>query len=520
MVSQTLKSEGKVFGFVEALFFAILLVVVAGVGLVCFNIIYPEGDVMEHLYASFMVANGKIPYVDFFEHHHPLLWYVSVPLVHLFERNADIINWANFTTFCFFLWGLYFVYRTIADFLSNRLAALATLIYILLPNVYIYYIYFKPDNWMIPMLSCGIYYYFSYLKEKKRKNLSLSYLAFFTAFLFSQKALLYFPVIGLISLYDVWRKNIAVKDFLTALILPLILLLAGLGYFYCVGGLKEYFYLNFLFNSKMVGFIGESRVSWPFYMGSIIIGIALFFSVISFKSESKYFRFYCWLFWVVVLQRAFYFSPHIYYWYEAYYFGLPIAVTGLVALAKNMKILLYALVAETVFYAGCLGHDIYSDAFYKPKRVIPTSQEFVINNMTPCDTFVGFNGGTLSLFNPHETYYWFLLGEVDVYGERSGIHPVEDINKIILERLPKLIYVDEVWERFNKDEKIIHRPNVAELEKYYRPTIYANDAAGFDFKKMEEKKRHFKRGIWILKPEYRLKGKCRKTDEGWKYVRS
>lgn len=519
MASRALKSEKNIFGLLDALFFAVLLLIIAGIGLICFNIIYPEGDIMEHLYDSFMVANGKVPYIDFFEHHHPLLWYISVPLVHFFDRNVEIICWADFMTFCFFLWGLYFVYRTMTDFLSERTAALAALIYILLPNIYLYYIYFKPDNWMVPMLSAGIYYYFSYLKEKKRKSLVVSYLAFFTAFLFSQKALLYYPVIGLISIYDIWRKNVDVKDFAVSLVLPVILSLLGLGYFYAAGGLKEYFYLNFLFNGQMVNFIGESRISWPFYMGRIIIVIALFFSVLSFKSESKYFRFYCWVFWLVFLQRALYFSPHTYYWYEVYYFAVPIAVTGLFSLLKNMPVLLYLLALETVFYASFLGHDIYSDAFYKPKHIIPISQEFVINNMTPCDTFAAFNGGTLSLFNEHETYYWFLLGEVDVYGEKTGLHPLEDINKIILEKLPKLIYVDEVYERFNKGKKIIHQPNIELLEKYYRPTIYASDAAGFDFAKMEEKKKTFKKGIWILKSAYRMKGTCQKTDEGWKYVR-
>lgn len=520
MAGRALKSEKNIFNFLDALFFAVLLLIIAGIGLVCFNITYPEGDVMEHLYDTFMVANGKVPYVDFFEHHHPLLWYLSVPLVRLLDRNVEIINWANFTTFCFFLWGLYFVYRTITDFLSTRTAALATVIYALIPNVFIYYIYFKPDNWMLPMLSLGIYYYFSYLKNKKRRELVISYLAFFTAFLFSQKALLYYPVIGLASIYEIWRKNIDIKDFAAAVILPIVLSLFGLGYFYFAGGLKEYFYLNFLFNGKMVDFIGESKTSWPFYMGEIIIGIALFFSVYSFKGEGKYFRFYCWLFWLIVLQRAFYFSPHTYYWYDAYYFALPIAVTGLFSLIKKMPILLYALVIETVCYASFLGYDIYSDAFYKPKRIIPISQEFVINTMTPCDTFVGFNGGTLSLFNEHETYYWFLLGEIDVYGEKAGLHAVEDLNKIILEKMPKLIYVDVVYERFNKDKKIIHQPDFELLEKFYRPTIYASDAAGFDFEEMKEKKETFKRGIWILKSAYRFKGTCQKTDEGWKYVRN
>ena len=32
------------------------------------------GDDLEHIHASWLVWQGYIPYTDYFEHHHPLMW--------------------------------------------------------------------------------------------------------------------------------------------------------------------------------------------------------------------------------------------------------------------------------------------------------------------------------------------------------------------------------------------------------------------------------------------------------------
>ena len=46
---------------------------------------YYDTDELEHLHAAGLVANGAVPYRDFFEHHGPLLWYVLGDV----ERHPD-----------------------------------------------------------------------------------------------------------------------------------------------------------------------------------------------------------------------------------------------------------------------------------------------------------------------------------------------------------------------------------------------------------------------------------------------
>ena len=48
-------------------------------------------DTYEHIHASWLVSTGLVPYRDFFEHHHPLLWYVLSPLVKWFYLDVNIL---------------------------------------------------------------------------------------------------------------------------------------------------------------------------------------------------------------------------------------------------------------------------------------------------------------------------------------------------------------------------------------------------------------------------------------------
>lgn len=59
-----------------------------------------DHDEIEHLHAAWLVAQGQRPFVDFFEHHHPMLWYLLAPLTgiittpHLLVVVVRIMNLA------------------------------------------------------------------------------------------------------------------------------------------------------------------------------------------------------------------------------------------------------------------------------------------------------------------------------------------------------------------------------------------------------------------------------------------
>ena len=68
----------------ELVFFAVL----SFISIEVFRYFYLSGgivfDTVEHIYASWLVSEGKQPYKDFFEHHNPLLWYLFSPVAAFF----------------------------------------------------------------------------------------------------------------------------------------------------------------------------------------------------------------------------------------------------------------------------------------------------------------------------------------------------------------------------------------------------------------------------------------------------
>ena len=77
---------------------------------------YPEGDIIEHIHASFLVGEGKVPYKDFFEHHNPLLWYLFSGVIEAFYGKYWIFGVVNLSTYLVFLVGLWFLYKIIVEF--------------------------------------------------------------------------------------------------------------------------------------------------------------------------------------------------------------------------------------------------------------------------------------------------------------------------------------------------------------------------------------------------------------------
>lgn len=492
----------------DAVLFADLLFILCLVGLSCFSVIYPEGDVFEHLQAAFLVATGNVPYRDFFEHHHPLLWYLTGGIVKSFYGNMSVVYWMNYLTYLFFCIGLWYSYKTVEKFIFNRTVALASVVLMLCPNILGYYVYFKPDNYMLPMIAGGIYYFFSYMEKRQRSALVKSFLFFWVAFAFLQKALLFYPVIAAVALYLLIGNKYPWRDFLWAALLPLLGTLAVLVLLLKNDLWHIYYVSNFTFNAYMPSYMGEQAVNQAWLWADIVFGVAGATYLLFFKTMNKYFRIYGAIFISVWLSKKFYFSPHVYYWYEAYYLALPIALSGVMKLSEKTKGLFVILLIYLQFYVASLGGDMISDIrLYKRHVDAGDMGNEVINRaLLPCDTTLL---GVPFPFNKQPVYYGFIRGEIDVIGERIGIAPKDDLNAVIEKYLPAFVAVADVYERYEliRDHKVlVHAFDMDMIKKYYtKYTVFESNFGKLDVDTMQWKTDESPDGIWRLKPEYRRK---------------
>ena len=98
-----------------------------------------NGDEREHITATFYIYNGQIPYRDFFEHHHPLLWYVFLPILSLFSNSAYIWYAARTFSLALLTINCVFIIKICRLIIPNRGFAWLTAIYSLIPHCFFYH---------------------------------------------------------------------------------------------------------------------------------------------------------------------------------------------------------------------------------------------------------------------------------------------------------------------------------------------------------------------------------------------
>ena len=235
-----------------------------------------------------------------------------------------------------------------------------------------------------------------------------------------------------------------------------------------------YYVSNFTFNLNLVeGFELSRIVVFPQYMRIIVIlgGIG---ALASMFSNNKYRILFAIMFFAEFLQRRLYFSPYSYYYWMLFYFAALSAVPFLYRLDNNNRIvrvsviamLYYFIFKATVFYAG----------LYQSRRdsYLP---DYISQKINRCDYVFNGNGMMYNIFGKDPAYYWQLIGQLDVVGEKTGIYPKPDINRLILELRPKFVYGSSYLNKFSDESgrnEIVHYVDKNIINTYYNPTEFGN----------------------------------------------
>ena len=173
------------------------------------------GDDLEHIHASWLVWQGLIPYTDFFEHHHPLMWFLFAPLVGLMSGNLSVFFVIRFIMCGVSIATLYVVYRLIKDFWGDKISAfLAVSIFCFSNTAMDAMVQFKPDGFMHLFFFSGLYCFFMFLHTDKQKYLNRAFVCWAVSFLFLQTVIFLLLPIVVYGIYlllknkKIWR-NIA-----------------------------------------------------------------------------------------------------------------------------------------------------------------------------------------------------------------------------------------------------------------------------------------------------------------------
>ncbi len=460
-----------------------------------------NGDNVEHLHTSWLIWMGEVPYRDFFQHHNPLTWYLSAPLVAMLIDDFSIYSIFNIIG----LATLYVIayYQTKIFFLDNKNKTAALFLAAILVSAYslLWSTDYRPDTFMFAMFYMGLYYLLKYVEQTKAKLLVISFLCFFISFMFTQKVLMHLVVPGIFVLYWLCVGKIKFKHLLIASLLPLVLLVAFIAILYSCDALKVYWLSNYTFNLYIPNIFQKQRIIFPpkeyidFYIFLPIGGIASIYLLIKGNAIE---RMFCIMFFLETVLRLFYFSAFLHY----VIFWLMTAIMLTVMFLSKFKKIDKPLCFIGILYLLFISWYSYYITY---RREIKTHEyqnthEFTFNLLTPCDYALNGYFTTYNLKAKDAGYYSILLGQIDVLGEKVGVRKRDNLNELIRTKKPKVVFGGIFWDTY-WEQRDKHIP-AHKIDPYLLATYYEQSKVG---------------NLYVLKPQYQKHG-CVYNGKEWKYM--
>ena len=502
---------------------------------------YPS-DELEHLHVSWLVWSGKTPYIDFFEHHNPLLWYLFAPVAGLMYDNLNIAYVSRIVAVAVSFTCWFYIYKIIVKWLGGRQVWLAA--FLLFCGGYDdsrYITEFRPDTFMNLCFWSGLYYYLSYLEEKRGKDLIISFVLFTLSFFFLQKIILLLLVLAIYTFILLWQKQIKPADFGKALILLAVITLSFVAWLCYHGMFFKYIELNYTLNSALVQYYGLHRVQvnlgdfqlyLPFVNGWGAIRFTPIATVLSTAAVLLYAKFLqikkpaslCLvvLFFGELGARLLTFSPY------PHYFSLLLAFASIIIAAVlfgNMSKFKQKLFDLFLFCSICIlgsaNYANFSSEIYRDQiKNALLNTKFIIENTSADEMVMNAHNYSPNLFRPDSGYVWFLLNDTGYVYETNFAGKKTNLDEVIIKKRPTIIFTTDYMNTpfSERREKKLFEYNADMTYLYQKMNIKDYPLTDLLINipqpkayiwNMDLVKEYYKQTelphLWILKDEYRHK---------------
>ena len=401
-------------------------------------------DEREHLYATYMISLGNVPYLDFFEHHHPLMWYLFAPILNFFGDTVSI--WYILRTFM--LLGLLvtavYVYHIIRLLTENIELGLIGVAWFLGNNVVAWAgTEYRPDNLMVMFHTMGLYYLLKYLKQKTLSSLQISVMCFFLSLLALQKVVVLWVPLGVVVLYFLIKGEIKWKSLCVVMIFPCLYAAVLLIKMYQLGMLEDYWILNWLLNGNALDKWEPPLILWilPF-VASVCGGVQLWQ-----KQSDVYIKSFAFMFLVTaplllvvlpVLKISYLYSQYFLPIYPLMAVVLTVSLKPFLKYKKIVKITIFCVIA---YY----GTALYRTMNRTEQFGIPMAEYLdgiLYEHSKPTDEILcNIDLGTIGAMRRcAQGYFFFSYGmKAAEYSYRYNRKILPRLNEIIKSRMPKIV---------------------------------------------------------------------------------
>jgi Dolichyl-phosphate-mannose-protein mannosyltransferase len=247
-----------------------------------------DHDEFEHIHSAWYIANGYLPYLDFFQNHNPLLWYLFAPIIKAFGDTMTSIFAIRLLTFAFMAGTLGLTFEISRKLTGSRQTSLlATLLLLSSGFFVISSLEIRPD---VPQMFFGllsIYYLICFGREQSKRGIICCGMSLSISFLFLQKAVFLIAVLGLVLLYQFLTGKIRFQYlpwFAAAFLLPLGLFSL---YLYANGLIEDYVVTNWLVNMNRLKEFSPMRIIGRHLNQNLLFFICSCFSIPYLLSKKK-----------------------------------------------------------------------------------------------------------------------------------------------------------------------------------------------------------------------------------------
>lgn len=243
-----------------------------------------HSDEAEHSHAAYLISRGGRPFVDFFEHHFPGLWYLLLPFYILGGYGAGVLFWGRvicIISLLFIVSLCYLIGKQISPPLTGELAALIPLPFAIANQ----YLQVRPECIMLPLVLGGVYGAMRFLgKREKGKWLIIGVALASGSIFYSIRSSIVLIWLGVIFVINFRKLRPAHR------LLVIIAAMTGPVLLLAVGDWHDYYRWIYRFNLAITP-VFSFRYNWSMLSDQYVLVIGTLASLFAFFLASRAIRY-------------------------------------------------------------------------------------------------------------------------------------------------------------------------------------------------------------------------------------
>jgi 4-amino-4-deoxy-L-arabinose transferase-like glycosyltransferase len=416
-------------------------------------------DETEAVHTAWKILHGELIYIDFFQHHHPLLYVYLAPVIALFGEHASTVVACRIAILPFFF-GIVAATWLLAGRLFDRPTALVAAACLTMSWPFLYFAtQIRPD---VPEAMLGMFALVLLFPRGTRQASSgeesliqerlsqsdpspvrslLIGILLGVSFLFLQKAIFYLAAVTLVYGARIYRRE-GRWAALGALWAGFVLAILPFGMWLIARGMvREYFFLNWTLNAHCLDRFSFLPHAWviletqPAVCLFAVVGLVAVFL----KRDGREFDRRCQdlalVMAILVGQVIVAPAPYLHYWIPALPLVAIFASRGMVWALARRPLILAVILGLSAFIPLIV--NVVIREWTNRERLAEI--DYVLREAGPEDPV--YDGDILfNVFRKDVDYFWFSLADWQMLGSYRNLRPYElDICDRIEKRKPKII---------------------------------------------------------------------------------